>query len=85
MKSAIEEIYYGNCSAESFKMSEEYWKIISKCDKLCDRLKKGLNKKQIKILNQLVLESGGLEGEAACAHFKEGFKLGLLIAVEVFN
>lgn len=85
MKSIIEDIYYGKCSSENIKEGEEYWKIHDKCEKIYEVLKKSLNEEQIKILDKLVLQSGGLEGETACTHFQEGFKLGMLIAFEVLK
>ena len=85
MKSVIEDIYNGNWSSENFKMSEEYSKINDECDKLYKEIEKHLNEEQRKNLFDLMIKSGGLEGEAACSHFKEGFKLGMLMAFEVFN
>ena len=82
MKSIIEELYYGNWSVENLKTSEEYRKICDECDKLQKEIEKHLNEEQRKNLFDLVLKTGGLEGEAACSHFKEGFKMGLLIAFE---
>ena len=85
MKSVIEEIYNGDWSSENFKSSEEYGKISDECDKLYKELQSYLNDKQKEVLFNYMIKTGGLEGETACTHFKEGFKLGLLIAVEVFN
>ena len=85
MKSVIEDIYYGKWSVENFKPSEEYGKISDECDKLYKEIEKHLNKEQRKNLFDLVVKDGGLEAETACTHFKEGFKLGFLIAVEVFT
>ena len=84
MKSVIEDIYYGNI-AESIKTSEEYGKICDECDKLYKELQTYLNDKQKEVLFNYMIKTGGLEGETACTHFKEGFKLGLLVAVEAFN
>ena len=84
MKSAIEDIFNGNIE-ENIKMSEEYGKICDECDKLYKELQTYLNEEQKKVLFNYMIETGGLEAEAACAHFKEGFKIGLLIAAEVFN
>ena len=85
MKSAIEEIYNSNWSSDNFKTSEEYGKICGECDKLYKELQTYLNEEQREVLFNYMLKTGGLEGETACAHFKEGVKLGLLIALEVFG
>lgn len=85
MKSIIEEIYYGNCeNHETIKPSEEYWNIHKEYGKIYEKLEEGLNEEQKQLLSDLYVEGGGLEGEMACTHFKEGFKMGLLIAVEAF-
>ena len=84
MKSVIEEIYNGNIT-DNIKMSEEYYKICGECDTLYKEIEKHLNEKQKENLFNLILKDSGLEAETACTHFKEGFKLGLLIALEVFN
>ena len=85
MKSVIEDIYNGNWSTENFKTSEEYCKISDECDKLYKEISKHLNEEQRENLFNLVIKNGGLEGETGCTHFKEGFKLGMLIAFEVFK
>ena len=85
MKSIIEDIYYGNWSAENYKISEEYRKICEECDKGYKEIEKHLNEEQKQNLFNLILKNSGLEGEAACTNFKEGFKLGMLIAIEVFK
>lgn len=84
MKSVIEEIYYGNIE-EKYKTSEEYGKICGECDKLYKEIEKHLNEEQREILWNFSLKNASLEGEAACAHFKEGFKMGLLVAIEALT
>lgn len=86
MKSILEEIYYckrGN--SEVIEASEEYWKVHKKYEEIYEKLEEGLNDKQKKLLDELFVQGGGLEGEMALSHFKEGFKLGLLVAVEAFD
>ena len=84
MKSVIEDIYNGNI-AENIKMSEEYFKICDECDELYKKIQTYLNEEQREILFDFMIKTGGLEGEAACTNFREGFKLGLLVAMEAFN
>lgn len=86
MKSAIEEIYRGNIgSNEQMKESQEYWEINKEYCALYDKMLESLDDGQKEILNKIYEASGGLESEAACARFKEGFKLGMLVAAEVFG
>ena len=86
MKSIIEEIYIGNRgSCDTIKAGEKYFKVKEKYCKIYDKLEEGLNDGQKQLLDDLFMQSGGLEGELACSHFKEGFKLGMLVAIEVFS
>ena len=86
MKSVLRDIYHGDQkNIENFKESEEYWEVHKKYGELYEKLLQGLNEEQQKTLDDLYVLSGGLESEASCTWFKEGFKMGLLIAVEVFN
>lgn len=86
MKSKLEELFYDTEGLfEKIVPGEEYDKIRADYCKQYDELYSGLNKEQKKILDELFLLSGGLEGEMSVAHFKEGFKAGMLIALEVLN
>ena len=86
MKSVLRDIYHGDQSnVENFKESEEYWAVHKQYEELYEKLEQGLNDQQKKILDDLFIMSGGLESEASCTWFKEGFKMGMLIAVEVFK
>lgn len=86
MKSVLRDIYHGEQkNIENFEESNEYWEVHKKYDELYEKLLQGLNEEQKKILDDLYVLSGGLESEASCTWFREGFKMGLLIAVEVFN
>ena len=86
MKSVLRDIYHGDQkNIENFKESEEYKEVQRKYGELYEKLEEGLNEEQKKILDDLYLLSGGLESEASCTWFKEGFKMGMLIAVEIFN
>lgn len=86
MKSILEDIYYGRrCYCENIEAGEEYWEVHKEYDKIYEELEKGLNDDQKKILDELFITTGGLEDKLACAHFKEGFKIGLLVAIEAFS
>ena len=86
MKSILRDIYHGEQkNIENFEESKEYLEVKSNYNVLYEKLEKSLNEEQKKILDDLFVISGGLESEASCTWFKEGFKMGMLIAVEIFN
>lgn len=85
MKSIIEEIYFGKRgNAEGMKPSEEYWKAHDEVSRKYEDLEKQLTEEQKKQFQELYLIMGGLESEHGISQFKEGFKVGLLVAIEVF-
>ena len=86
MKSILDDIYFGERGhCETIKISEKYKQIKKEYAKIYDTLENGLNDEQKQLLDELFLQSGGLESELACTHFKEGFKLGMLIALEILS
>ena len=86
MKSIIEDIYYGKRGfVETIKPSEEYWKVHEEFGKIYDKLESQLTDEQKKTLDELYLSIGGLGAEQGLTNFKEGFKLGLLVAIEAFT
>ncbi|MDE7087784.1 MAG: hypothetical protein K2O67_06295 [Clostridia bacterium] len=86
MKSILEEIYFGNRGQfDNIDFGKAYFEAQAKYCKLFDKLEKRLNVKQKKLLNNLYWAGGEQEGEAALASYKEGFKIGFLIAVECFT
>ncbi len=86
MKSILEEIYYGEKGFyEKIKPSEGYLKVHKEYCQIHDKLEEGLNDEQKKILDDLFIATCGLEDKIACTHFIEGFKIGLLVAVETFG
>lgn len=83
MKSIIEDIYYGKRGfVETIKASKEYWKVHEEFGKIYEKLESQLTDEQKNILNELYLAMGGLESEQCITNFKEGVKIGLLIAIE---
>lgn len=83
MKSALEEIYYGNVGlAEKIIKSEEYEKVNNKYDKVYGQLLEGLNAEQKKMLDELYFLMGGLESETGLFYFKEGYKFCMRLVLE---
>lgn len=83
MKSILEEIYYGNRgNAESLEFGDAYRKALTEGCEIYEKLEKGLNKKQKKLLSKLFWSDSEQEAEAVKAVYIEGFKIGFNIAVE---
>lgn len=86
MKSIIEEMYFGKRGfAETIKTNENYWKVHDEVGVFYEKLLNELSDEQKSTLDELYSAMGGLEAEQSLEHFKEGFKLGLLLAVEAFS
>lgn len=84
--SVIEEIYNekrGFC--DRIKPSKAYEKANEKYQQIIQELEKKLNDEQKRVLYDLAFAVGEREGELACTHFKEGFKMGMRLATEAFN
>lgn len=82
-KSIIEEIYYDKLNVcEQVELSEEYKKISDEAYRFYKRLKNILNDEQKKIFEDFANSEIGVCAEGELLHFKEGFKLGLLLAIE---
>lgn len=83
VKSILEELYYaGEGLVGKMGVSEEYNKIFSEYDKLYEQLLEGLNEEQKKMLDELSMLSGGMEGETGVTRFKAGFKLCMRLVLE---
>ncbi|MDE7401646.1 MAG: hypothetical protein K2N17_06305 [Clostridia bacterium] len=86
MKSIIEEIYLGNSGCVgTVKMSDEYWKINYTVSEMTEEFKKMFNEEQQQKFLKFCDTYNLLSAETALSHYKEGFKLGLLLAIECFN
>lgn len=85
MKSIIEDIYMGRRGdSQTIQPSEEYWKVHEEVSKQYDKIANQLTAEQKNALDELCLITGGLESEHGISCFKEGFKIGLLVAIEAF-
>lgn len=81
-KSIIEEICLNNTSLRERAFSDEYKKLSDETDKLYKQLIDILNDEQKKIFNEFIDLGIGVCGEMEFLRFKEGFKAGLLLAIE---
>ncbi len=85
-KSAIKELYYGNCTRfDSLNVSKNYKKLSDKNSKSIDRLSEVLNEEQKKLLNEIVDTEIEIGADWAELNFIEGVKLGLRLGTEAFD
>ena len=85
MKSVIEEIYLNKKDGNYAEETENYWKIHKEVEDKVELLKTLLpqaQKEQIEKLYSLMCALGKEQGKSA---YKQGFKEGVLLAVETFN
>ncbi len=86
MKSIIENLYDKKKGLrDNIKPSKKYSEINKKYLDIYEELEKCLNEEQKRAFFDMIVTLNDREGELACTHFKEGFKLGMLVAVEVFS
>ena len=86
MQSVIAEMFFGERGyANVIKDNDGYKKALEEVILLIEKIKKGLNEAQIKELSELNDAFGRLDAEISLIHYIEGFKAGLLTAVECFT
>ena len=82
-KSIIEEIYFNNLSlGEQIVLSGQYKKISDEAYKYYKQLNDMLNDEQKKIFENFANSEMGVCAEGELLHFKEGLKVGLILAME---
>lgn len=80
----VENIFLKNKSlSEQVKMSEEYKKISEESYGYYKRLKEILNDEQKEILDNFADAEMGVCAEGEYLHFRQGLKVGLLLAMEL--
>lgn len=86
MQSVIDEMFLGKRGYQSvIKEDDGYKKALEEVCLLTDKFENELNEKQRKALGELSDAFGKLGAEISLIHYREGFKAGLLIAVECFT
>lgn len=79
-------MFYNNeCFGERINMSEEYHKRSKESLKLHDKLLEILNDDQKKLFSDYSFAEIGVYAESEFVHFKEGMKIGFLLAVECLS
>ncbi|MDE7395537.1 MAG: hypothetical protein K2M95_05430 [Clostridiales bacterium] len=82
-KSIIEEIYFNDLRlSERLSSSKEYKKISDEAYGFYERLNDILNDEQKKIFEDFTNSESSACAEGWLFHFKEGIKVGLLLAME---
>ncbi len=83
MKSAIEKLLNGETECYDKPVtSEEYGRLQYEAENIYENLLKTLTEEQKLILESLYNKMLAMQGEGNRFHYKEGFKLGLAVAVE---
>ena len=83
MKSIIKEIYMGTSgSVGTIKMSDKYWETNHIVSEMTDEYKKTFNEEEQRKFLEFCDMYTLLSAENALTHYKEGFKIGLLLAFE---
>ncbi len=86
MQSVIDEMFLGKKGyANVIKNDSRYKMALEEVCLLTERINEGLNEKQRKALGELSDAFGRLDAEISLIHYREGFKAGLLTAVECFT
>ena len=85
MESIIRKIFYKELGYhEQVPNDEEYEKSSKEYGEAYETLEKTLNKEQKKMLDEIFLCGGGVQGALEQIYFKEGFSAGLRLGAEVF-
>ena len=86
MKSVIDDLFNPESGfLDKTVNSEEYGKLQYEVEDLYDSLLKTLTEEQKLSLEKLYNKMLAKEGEGSSFHYKEGFKLGLALAVEAIQ
>lgn len=86
MQSIIKKIFYKESGfRENVPDDEEYKKRSAEYDKNYEALEETLTERQRKMLDDLYLCGGGVDGVVNYLYFKDGFQAGLLLGMELFS
>lgn len=84
MESIIEKIFFGNRGTfDGIEMSEEYRECVKKELKLFEELDSLITEQQRELFEAYADAVNDSYAEATLCYYKEGFKVGLLIGMEV--
>ena len=84
MKSTILDIYHRESPAfDTIKLTDEYKKLCEKECKLVEEFLKGVSKEQAETFDKIYELVMAQAGECEQEHFKAGFKMGVLLGLEL--
>ena len=83
MKSVIEELIFKNSNfMDNIQYKETYWQLTEYSNTIYEKLKAGLNKEQIELLDKLMDNHTDLAAQESECHLLYGFKAGLKLMAE---
>ena len=85
MKSAIKKIYYGESCYQLFGQTKKWEKLREKSKEIFEKFEESLTEEQKRLYEELFEYECGQSSEELLQSYKEGFKLGLTLALEVFS
>ena len=85
MKSAIKKIYYGESCYQLKKKKKKWEKLREKSKEIFEKFEESLTEEQKRLYEELFEYECGQSSEELLQSYKEGFKLGLTLALEVFS
>ncbi len=86
MKSIIDDFYYGNgFYSEKIPERKEFKRVCDQRDEEFDKLINSASEEQKKLLINFDMLSWSVTGEACADRFAQGFRLGVLLACEIFQ
>lgn len=84
-QSFLEQLYHGDYNKDdAYARNKEYHKAINKMVDVSNKLIENLDEAQTETLNEILDVSIDIEAEVANMMFKEGFRIGLVLAAECF-
>ncbi|MDE5765705.1 MAG: hypothetical protein K2I17_00890 [Clostridia bacterium] len=86
MVSIIKELFFGERGQhENIITGKRYKKLCEELFEVCKELSKDFNEKQKELFEMICNMQAEIEGEAVFQNYREGFKIGLLLALECLD
>ena len=84
MKSMLLQLYLGNKgNCEQIPNTKDFYKFNDKSCERMEELTNALPKESLEIFNNIMNLEAMIQGETSFASFKEGFKIGLFLGLEM--
>lgn len=82
-KPIIEKFYYGLDPKTELTPSKEYWDALDEVLAIDKNLTENFSKEQKELFEKYENCEVEIESQTALTHFREGFKLGVLLGLEI--